>query len=101
MRVQNKSAVVTGACMARRLAAAVQRHGTLDVVLNHAGWTHRNRPALEVSEEAFDQCHAVKVKSIFLATLHATIPLGRFSTALDVANAVLYQASDEAGARCV
>jgi 3-oxoacyl-[acyl-carrier protein] reductase len=42
----------------------------------------------------------------------ATIPLGRFSTALDVANAALYLASDEAafisgvcievdGARCV
>lgn len=179
--------------------AAVQRHGTLDVMVNNAGWTHRNRPALEVSEEEFDKCYAVNVKSIYLSTLHATpvfraqgggsfiniastagvrprpgltwyngskgavittskslaaelgpdnirvncinpvfnpdtglaaefaggplteerkakflasIPLGRFSTALDVANAVLYLASDEAafisgvclevdGARCV
>lgn len=181
------------------VATAVQRHGRLDVMVNNAGWTHRNRPALEVSEEEFDKCYAVNVKSIFLATLHATpvfraqgggsfiniastagvrprpgltwyngskgavittskslaaelgpdnirvncinpvfnpdtglaaefaggalteerkakfratIPLGRFSTALDVANAVLYLASDEAtfisgvclevdGARCV
>ncbi|MEY2952026.1 MAG: hypothetical protein RLZZ401_113 [Pseudomonadota bacterium] len=179
--------------------AAVQRHGRLDVMVNNAGWTHRNRPALEVSEEEFDKCFAVNVKSIYLATLHAvpafravgggsfiniastagvrprpgltwyngskgaaittskslaaelgpenirvncinpvfnpetglsadfaggelteerkakfraTIPLGRFSTALDVANAALYLASDEAafvsgvcievdGARCV
>lgn len=179
--------------------AAVQRHGTLDVVVNNAGWTHRNRPALEVSEEEFDKCYAVNMKSIYLSTLHAvpvfrargggsfiniastagvrprpgltwyngskgavittskslaaelgpdnirvncinpvfnpdtglsaefaggpvdearrakflaTIPLGRFSTALDVANAALYLASDEAafisgvcievdGARCV
>jgi 3-oxoacyl-[acyl-carrier protein] reductase len=179
--------------------AAVQRHGSLDVMVNNAGWTHRNRPALEVSEDEFDKCYAVNMKSIYLATIHATpvfraqgggsfiniastaglrprpgltwyngskgaviitskslaaelgpdnirvncinpvfnpdtglsaefaggplddarrakflssIPLGRFSTALDVANAALYLASDEAafisgvcievdGARCV
>ena len=181
------------------VAAAVQRYGKLDVMVNNAGWTHRNQPALEVSEEDFDKCYAVNVKSIYLATLHAvpvfrlnkggsfiniastagvrprpgltwyngskgaaittskslaaelgpdnirvncinpvfnpdtglsasfaggpvdeerkakfraSIPLGRFSTALDVANAALYLASDEAafisgvcievdGARCV
>lgn len=54
------------------VAAAVQRHGTLDVMINNAGWTHRNRPALEVSEEEFDKCYAVNVKSIYLATIHAT-----------------------------
>ncbi len=179
--------------------AAVQRHGRLDVMVNNAGWTHRNRPALEVSEDEFDKCYAVNMKSIYLATIHAvphfkatgggsfiniastagvrprpgltwyngskgavittskslaaelgpdnirvncinpvfnpdtglsaefaggplddarkakflsSIPLGRFSTALDVANAALYLASDEAafisgvcievdGARCV
>jgi 3-oxoacyl-[acyl-carrier protein] reductase len=181
------------------VAAAVQRYGTLDVMVNNAGWTHCNRPALEVSEAEFDKVYAVNVKSIYLATVHATpvfrargggsfiniastagvrprpgltwyngskgavivtskslaaelgpdnirvncinpvfnpetglatefaggplteermakfrasIPLGRFSTALDVANAALYLASDEAafisgvcievdGARCV
>lgn len=179
--------------------AAVKRYGRLDVMVNNAGWTHRNRPALEVSEEEFDKCYAINVKSVYLATVHATpvfraqgggcfiniastagvrprpgltwyngskgavittskslaaelgpdnirvncvnpvfnpetglstefaggpltddrmakfrasIPLGRFSSALDVANAVLYLASDEAafisgvcievdGARCV
>ena len=179
--------------------AAVQRYGRLDVMVNNAGWTHRNRPALEVSEDEFDKCYAVNVKSVYLATVHATpvfraqgggcfiniastagvrqrpgltwyngskgavittskslaaelgpdnirvncinpvfnpetglsaefaggpltdermakfratIPLGRFSTALDVANAALYLASDEAafisgvcievdGGRCV
>ena len=178
---------------------SVKRFGRLDVMVNNAGWTHRNRPALEVSEEEFDKCFAVNVKSIYLSTIHATpvfraqgggsfiniastaglrprpgltwyngskgavittskslaaelgpdnirvncinpvfnpdtglsaefaggpldearrarflssIPLGRFSTALDVANAALYLASDEAsfisgvcievdGARCV
>ncbi|WP_341904716.1 SDR family oxidoreductase [Polaromonas sp. YR568] len=179
--------------------AAVSRYGKLDVMVNNAGWTHRNQPALEVSEDDFDKCYAINVKSIYLATIHATpvfrangggsfiniastagvrprpgltwyngskgavittskslaaelgpdnirvncinpvfnpdtglsaefaggpldeerksrfrasIPLGRFSTALDVANAALYLASDEAdfisgiclevdGARCV
>ena len=181
------------------VAAAVQRHGRLDVFVNNAGWTHRNQPALDVPEDEFDRCYAVNVKSIYLSAIHAvpefrrngggafvniastagvrprpgltwyngskgavittsrslaaelgpdnirvncvnpvmnpttglgpafaggeltderlarfrsTIPLGRFSTALDVANAVLYLASDEAafisgvnlevdGARCV
>ncbi|MDB5967192.1 MAG: family NAD(P)-dependent oxidoreductase [Polaromonas sp.] len=179
--------------------AAVERHGKLDAMVNNAGWTHRNQPALDVSEDDFDRCYAVNVKSIYLSTVHATpvfrsqgggsfvniastagvrprpgltwyngskgavittskslaaelgpdnirvncinpvfnpdtglsaefaggpvdeerkarfrasIPLGRFSTALDVANAVLYLVSDEAdfisgvcievdGARCV
>ncbi|MCY7370865.1 MAG: SDR family oxidoreductase [Polaromonas sp.] len=181
------------------VAAAVERHGRLDVMINNAGWTHRNQSALDVSEDDFDKCYAINVKSIYLATIHATpvfraqgggsfiniastagvrprpgltwyngskgavittskslaaelgpdnirvncinpvfnpdtglsaefaggpidevrkarfrasIPLGRFSTALDVANAALYLASDEAdfisgiclevdGARCV
>jgi 3-oxoacyl-[acyl-carrier protein] reductase len=171
----------------------------LDIVVNNAGWTHRNKPYLEVSEAEFDKVYAVNVKSIYLSALHvvpvfkrrgggcfvnvastagirprpgltvynsskgaviimsksmaaefgpdkirvncvnpvfspetglsaefaggsvseemkrkfmATIPLGRFSTPLDVANACLYLASDDAamvsgvcievdGARCV
>ena len=84
---------------AKLVAAATAKFGRLDVVVNNAGWTHRRKPYLEVTEEA---------KKAFLAT----IPLGRFSTPLDVANACLYLASDEAsmisgtcievdGARCV
>ena len=171
----------------------------LAIVVNNAGWTHRNKPYLEVSEQEFDKVYAVNVKSVYLSAMHAvpvfrqrgggcfvniastagvrprpgltvynsskgavilmsksraaefgpdrirvncvnpvfspetslsadfaggavteearkrflaTIPLGRFSTPLDVANACLYLASDEAslvsgvcvevdGARCV
>jgi len=171
----------------------------LAIVVNNAGWTHRNKPYLEVSETEFERVYAVNVKSVYLSALHAvpvfrkrgggcfvniastagvrprpgltvyniskgavitmsksmaaefgpdkirvncvnpvfspdtalsaefaggslseeakkrflaTIPLGRFSTPLDVANACLYLASDEAamvsgvcievdGARCV
>jgi 3-oxoacyl-[acyl-carrier protein] reductase len=181
-------------------AKLVQAAGAgLDIVVNNAGWTHRNKPYLEVSEAEFDRVYAVNVKSIYLSAMHAvpvfrkrgagcfvniastaglrprpgltvynsskgavilmsksmaaefgpdkirvncvnpvfspdtalsaefaggtlseeakkrflaTIPLGRFSTPLDVANACLYLASDEAsmvsgvcvevdGARCV
>ena len=188
--------VTKGEDWARLVRAAGER---LDIVVNNAGWTHRNKPYLEVTEAEFDRVYAVNVKSIYLSALHAvpvfrkrgggcfvniastagvrprpgltvynsskgavivmsksmagelgpdrirvncvnpvfspetslsadfaggalteeakkrflaTIPLGRFSTPLDVANACLYLASDEAsfvsgvcievdGARCV
>ncbi len=61
------------------VAAAVQRHGRLDVMVNNAGWTHRNRPALEVPEDEFDKCYAVNMKSIYLATVHA-VPAFRANT---------------------
>jgi 3-oxoacyl-[acyl-carrier protein] reductase len=188
--------VTKSADWAKLVAAA---GSALDIVVNNAGWTHRNKPYLEVTEAEFDRVYAVNVKSIYLSALHAvpafrkrgrgcfvniastaglrprpgltvynsskgavilmsksmaaefgpdrirvncvnpvfspetslsadfaggalteeakkrflaTIPLGRFSTPLDVANACLYLASDEAefisgvcievdGARCV
>lgn len=180
-------------------ARMVREAGDISIVVNNAGWTHRNRPYLEVSEAEFDKVYAINVKSVYLSAIHAvpvfrrrgggcfvniastagvrprpgltvynsskgaviimsksmaaefgpdnirvncvnpvfspetglsaefaggslseeakkkfltTIPLGRFSTPLDVANACLYLASDEAalisgvcievdGARCV
>jgi 3-oxoacyl-[acyl-carrier protein] reductase len=188
--------VTKGADWAKLVREAGER---LDIVVNNAGWTHRNKPYLEVTEAEFDKVYAVNVKSIYLSAIHAvpvfrrrgggaivniastagirprpgltvynsskgavinmsksmagefgpdkirvncvnpvfspetglsaefaggmvseeakkrfmaTIPLGRFSTPLDVANACLYLASDEAamisgvcievdGARCV
>ncbi|MEN9463528.1 MAG: 3-oxoacyl-ACP reductase, partial [Pseudomonadota bacterium] len=50
---------------------ALRLHGRLDVVVNNAGWTHRNRPMLEVSEEEFDKVYAINVKSIYLSAIHA------------------------------
>jgi len=180
-------------------ARLVREAGDLSIVVNNAGWTHRNKPYVEVTEEEFDKVYAINVKSIYLSAKHvvpvfrkrgggsfvniastagvrprpgltvynsskgaviimsksmaaefgpdkirvncvnpvfspdtglsaefaggslsdeakkrflSTIPLGRFSTPLDVANACLYLASDEAamvsgvcievdGARCV
>ena len=48
----------------------------LDIVVNNAGWTHRNKPYLEVSEEEFDKVYAVNVKSIYLSARHA-VPVFR------------------------
>lgn len=51
--------------------AALQRYGRLDVLVNNAGWTHRNRPMLEVTEAEFDRVYAINVKSIYLGAIHA------------------------------
>jgi len=48
--------------------------GRLDIVVNNAGWSHKNRPMLEVSEEEFDRVFTVNVKSIFHMA-HAAIPV--------------------------
>jgi 3-oxoacyl-[acyl-carrier protein] reductase len=65
---------------AQEVTAAVERalatHGRLDIVVNNAGWTHRNRPLLEVNEAEFDKVYAVNVKSIYHMT-QAVVPLMR------------------------
>jgi 3-oxoacyl-[acyl-carrier protein] reductase len=48
----------------------------LAIVVNNAGWTHRNKPYLEVSEAEFDKVYAVNVKSVYLSALHA-VPVFR------------------------
>ena len=53
------------------VADAVARYGKLDVMVNNAGWTHLNQSALDVSEDDFDKCYAINVKSIYLSTIHA------------------------------
>ena len=58
------------ASVAALLAAAVDAFGTVHVVVNNAGTTHRNRPMLEVTEDEFDRVYAVNVKSIFLTAKH-------------------------------
>jgi 3-oxoacyl-[acyl-carrier protein] reductase len=57
--------------VARMVRSALERFGRLDIVVNNAGATHRNRPMLEVEEAEFDRIYAVNVKSIFLTARHA------------------------------
>ena len=54
----------------------LDRFGGLDIVVNNAGWTHKNGPLLDVDEATFDKVYAINVKSIFHMT-HAVVPLLR------------------------
>ncbi|MBM3599545.1 MAG: glucose 1-dehydrogenase [Alphaproteobacteria bacterium] len=56
--------------------AAVEKYGRLDIMVNNAGVTHRNKPMLEVTEKEVDWIFAVNVKSIFLAARHC-VPVMR------------------------
>jgi 3-oxoacyl-[acyl-carrier protein] reductase len=49
--------------------------GRIDIVVNNAGWSHKNRPMLEVSEDEFDRVYAINVKSIYHMA-HAVVPAG-------------------------
>ena len=57
--------------------AAGERFGGLDIMVNNAGYTHRNKPMLEVTEAEFDRIYAVNVKALFLAARHVVPALER------------------------
>jgi 3-oxoacyl-[acyl-carrier protein] reductase len=57
----------------RAAKAAIEAFGRVDIVVNNAGTTHRNKPLMEVEEAEFDRIFAVNVKSIFL-TAQAFVP---------------------------
>jgi 3-oxoacyl-[acyl-carrier protein] reductase len=68
--------VTSAAEVAAAVARTLDAHGRLDIVVNNAGWTHRNQPLLEVSEAEFDKVYAVNVKSIYHMT-RAVVPAMR------------------------
>lgn len=55
---------------------AVDRFGTVDIVVNNAGYTHKNQPFLNVDEASFDRCFDVNVKAIY-HMINAVVPLMR------------------------
>ena len=57
--------------VAAMIRCALDTFGDLDVIVNNAGTTHRNRPMLEVTEDEFDRIYSVNVKSLFLTARHA------------------------------
>ncbi|MFN3629380.1 MAG: glucose 1-dehydrogenase [Casimicrobiaceae bacterium] len=61
---------------ARLVAETLAAFGRLDIVVNNAGTSHRNRPMLEVEEAEFDRIYAVNVKSIYLSARHC-VPVFR------------------------
>ena len=58
------------------VAGTLERFERLDVVVNNAGTTHRNRPMLEVDEAEFQRVFDVNVKSVYLSARHA-VPVFR------------------------
>jgi 3-oxoacyl-[acyl-carrier protein] reductase len=68
--------VTRGGDVQAMVDAAVEHFGGLDVVVNNAGTTHRNRPMLEVDEATFDLVYATNVKSIYWMA-QAAVPVLR------------------------
>jgi 3-oxoacyl-[acyl-carrier protein] reductase len=61
------------AAVERAAQATIDAFGRVDIVVNNAGTTHRNKPLMEVEEAEFDRVFAVNVKSILL-TAQAFVP---------------------------
>lgn len=51
------------------VAAAVDTFGRVDIMVNNAGYTHRNGDMLSIEEETFDLIAAVNMKAIYYSTL--------------------------------
>ena len=85
--------VSDGASVRKAVNQAHDAFGRVDVVVNNAGVSHRNRPMLEVEEAEFDRVFAVNVKSIFHMT-QAALPLMR-----DQGGGVILNVGSTAGLR--
>lgn len=68
--------VSSAADVRNAVEATRARFGRLDIVINNAGTTHKNKPMLEVTESEFDRVFAVNVKSLFHMA-HAAVPIMR------------------------
>jgi NAD(P)-dependent dehydrogenase (short-subunit alcohol dehydrogenase family) len=55
------------------VSTAKEKFGGLDIVVNNAGTSYRNKPTAEVTEAEFDKCFTVNVKSVFLS-IPAAVP---------------------------
>jgi len=54
--------------VAKAINATIEAFGSVDIVINNAGWSHKNQPLLEVDEETFRRVYDVNVLSIFHMT---------------------------------
>lgn len=68
--------VSAGADVRAAVWACAERFGVPDVVVNNAGFTHRNQPMLDVPEEEFDRVFAVNMKAVYHMA-QAVVPLMR------------------------
>ena len=65
--------VAVGADVAAGVDKARAAFGHLDIVVNNAGWSHKNQPLLDVDEETWRRVWEINVSSIFHMT-HAIVP---------------------------
>jgi 3-oxoacyl-[acyl-carrier protein] reductase len=77
----------------RTVAETIRTFGRIDIVVNNAGTSHRNKPMIDVTEEEFDRVFAVNVKSIYLTT-RAVLPHFR-----DIGGGVMLNIGSTAGLR--
>ncbi|PDT01633.1 SDR family oxidoreductase [Rhizobium chutanense] len=68
-----KCDVSKGDQVAEAVAAVIDRFGKVDIVVNNAGWSHKNQPLMEVDFAAFKRVYEINVDSIFHAT-KAVVP---------------------------
>jgi 3-oxoacyl-[acyl-carrier protein] reductase len=71
-----KADVAVSGDWAAMVRATLDAYARIDVVVNNAGWTHRAKPLLEVTDEEFEKVYAINVRSIFLSAKHA-VPVFR------------------------
>jgi len=75
-----KSAIAVSTDVSQRaeveemIAAAMDAFGRIDVMINNAGYTHRNGDMLGVDEETFDLIAAVNMKAIYYSAL-SVVPI--------------------------
>ena len=76
----NAVALTADVTSSAQMQAAVQKtidtFGIPNIVVNNAGWTHRNKPMMDVTEEEFDRVYAINVKSIYHIS-NIVVPLMR------------------------
>ena len=60
--------VSKGDQMQASINTAIEAFGGLDIVVNNAGWTHKNQSLLDVDYETFKRVYEINVDSIFHST---------------------------------
>ncbi|AUH35567.1 SDR family oxidoreductase [Paracoccus tegillarcae] len=68
--------VSKGDQVAEAVKATQDAFGSLDIVVNNAGWTNPNRPLMETDEETFRKIYDINVLSIFHMT-KTCVPIWR------------------------
>lgn len=56
------------------VAETIRAFGGIDIMVNNAGYTHKNQPMLNVTELEFDRVFAVNVKAVYWSAL-AVVPV--------------------------